>query len=143
MRRGIASLVGLVAATIVLVSCGEDARRGTLPTGPAGPSGRQSDITPPGTCTTLANLVALTHTVFDDGSPNVNSVLGKLNALNQDASGRRSRRRASRCADDHIIRTTEGGTGHPHRDTRAGPGAPEWCVVLRRSLARYVPHSPE
>ena len=31
MRRGIASLVGLVAATIVLVSCGEDARRGTLP----------------------------------------------------------------------------------------------------------------
>ena len=36
---------------------------------------------PPGTCTTLSGLMALADTVFGAGSPNVNSVVGKINNL--------------------------------------------------------------
>ena len=73
------------AATICIVAfavaCG-DANRSVLPTGPTVP-GAASQSNVPGTCTTLSNLTSLARTVFGAGSPNVNSVLGKLDNLDK------------------------------------------------------------
>lgn len=82
MRRRIASLVGLLAAGLVIVSCGQDARQGALPTGPVTPGSSRSDAAP-GTCTTLSNLNALANAAFGAGSPNASSVLGKIDNLDK------------------------------------------------------------
>ena len=81
-RRSIPSIVVSLCLAAFLISCGEDANRGTLPTGPLTPGSRQSDILP-GTCTTYSNLVSLVNAVFGAGSPNANSALGKLDNLNK------------------------------------------------------------
>ena len=79
MRRRIASLVGLLSAAALLVSCGDDARR-TFPTGPRQPGARTFDLTP-GACTTLSALQSLASEVFGAGSPNAQSALGKLSNM--------------------------------------------------------------
>ena len=81
MRRRIASLVGLLSATALLVSCGDDARR-TFPTGPRQPGARSLDLAP-GVCTTFSALQSLANAVFGAGSPNAQSALGKLSNMNK------------------------------------------------------------
>ena len=80
MRRRIAAYFGLFVGAVLLASCGSDSRRDG-PTSPFGPQSRQSNAIA-GTCTSFSNLVSLVSTVFGAGSPNANSVLGKLNNLN-------------------------------------------------------------
>ena len=52
-----------------------------VPRARSGHQSRQSNAIA-GTCTSFSNLVSLVNTVFGAGSPNANSVLGKLNNLN-------------------------------------------------------------
>jgi hypothetical protein len=73
------SLATLLVASFVL-GCGDS--NSSRPTDPFAP-GEASRATAPGTCTTLANLTALTNTVFAGGSPNAHSVLGKLDNLDK------------------------------------------------------------
>ncbi len=83
MRRFKAASVGLCVALFV-AACGDltrgvgpGARHGLPPATP-----RASAVAPPpGTCTTLAVLDSLTNVVFGAGSPDANSVLGKLGNL--------------------------------------------------------------
>jgi hypothetical protein len=77
MRRAVA--FAALTAGFVLASCADN----SVPTGPRSPEKPllQSAAPVPGTCTTLAHLKDLTNALFGAGSPNANSVLGKLNNL--------------------------------------------------------------
>ena len=78
-RSHLLSVATLLVASVAL-GCGDS--RTSLPTDPL-TSGEASRASVPGTCTTLANLTALTRTVFSAGSPDANSVLGKLDNLDK------------------------------------------------------------
>ena len=80
MRRTSALLISAGAA-LLLLSCRDTRASGTLPTAPIiKPGARSSDLVP-GECTTLDNLHALTGAAFGAGSPDANSVHGKLDNL--------------------------------------------------------------
>jgi hypothetical protein len=86
-RTSLLSVVSLSAA-VLFAACGEPSRTGLLPTTPgsAEPSAnaprRGAATAPaPGTCTTLSNLEALADAAYGAGSPDVNSVKGKINNL--------------------------------------------------------------
>ncbi len=79
------AFLGVVAAT---AACGDSSRAGRLPTTPG--SAEQATATQhrgtatapaPGTCATLSDLQALADEVFGAGSPDANSVKGKINNL--------------------------------------------------------------
>ena len=76
LRSAVRSIVLVVAAALV-ASCTDNAPTGTLPKNAARPGGARTNVAP-GTCTTLSNLTSLVNTVFGAGSPDANSVLGKL-----------------------------------------------------------------
>jgi hypothetical protein len=80
MRR---SFVGTtaVAALAFAGACG-DFNEGTAPS-PQSRAPRTASVTAPvpGTCATLTELIALTNTLFGAGSPDANSVIGKLNNI--------------------------------------------------------------
>ncbi|MDQ2665860.1 MAG: hypothetical protein M3Z05_07600 [Gemmatimonadota bacterium] len=71
--------VATVLVALFVLGCSDS--KMSPPTGPSVAGAARSST--PGTCTTLANLTALANTVFGNGSPNVHSVLGKLNNLDK------------------------------------------------------------
>jgi uncharacterized protein with FMN-binding domain len=70
-----------LTAIAVLVACSDRRPDKGSPTAPMLFPGARAGVM--GTCTTLANLQALAGQVFGSGSPNVNSVLGKLGNLDK------------------------------------------------------------
>ena len=87
MRRS--SLLSVASlAVALLAACGDSSRGGRLPTTPgatestANVQRRGAATAPvPGTCSTLADLQALADAAFGAGSPDANSVHGKINNL--------------------------------------------------------------
>jgi len=83
MLSRVVALIGLA----VLTACGGESRTDALPTNPAqtiaptSSGGRPSLAVAPGTCITYAALTQAAIDAFGSGSPNVSSVLGKLNNL--------------------------------------------------------------
>ena len=79
----VVALVGLA----VLTACSTESRTGAFPTTPAqtlwpAPAGGTLSLTlAPGTCITFAGLTQAAYDAFGAGSPDVSSVLGKLNSL--------------------------------------------------------------
>ena len=79
----VVALVGLA----VLTACSTESRTGAFPTTPAqtlwpAPAGGTLSLTlAPGTCITFAGLTQAAYDAFGAGSPDVSSVLGKLNTL--------------------------------------------------------------
>ncbi|HKS05554.1 MAG TPA: hypothetical protein VJR92_04500 [Gemmatimonadaceae bacterium] len=79
MRRFVGSTA--VAALVFAAACG-DFNEGTTPSQQArAPRSASATAPVPGTCTTLPELITMTNTLFGAGSPNANSVIGKLNNL--------------------------------------------------------------
>ena len=82
MRKTCAA-AAVLATLIIVAACSETSRDGGIPTAPRSSSVNPSGFTL-GKCTTLSDLNALAALVFANGSPNVNSVLGKLKNLDKD-----------------------------------------------------------
>jgi hypothetical protein len=80
MRRRNASFLGLLAAAAFVVSCSNDAGRGTSPTAPGQP---RFSTTVAACGATLSSLTSMVNTVFGAGSPNASSALGKLDNLDK------------------------------------------------------------
>lgn len=80
MRRRNASFLALLAAAAFVVSCSNDAGRGTSPTAPGQP---RFSTTAAACGATLSSLTAMVNTVFGAGSPNASSALGKLDNLDK------------------------------------------------------------
>jgi hypothetical protein len=70
-----------IALVVFAIGCSDKSRDGGVPTGVRSNS-LNSTITM-GTCTTLSNLYTLANQVFGSGSPNVQSVIGKLNNMDK------------------------------------------------------------
>lgn len=70
-----------LALVVFAIGCSDKSRDGGIPTGAR--SNSLSSTVTLGSCTTLSNLYTLANQVFGSGSPNVQSVIGKLNNMDK------------------------------------------------------------
>jgi hypothetical protein len=82
MRRSFTRLVSPIVAAAILASCTDNGPTGNSPAGIGRPATPSASVIP-GECTTYSNLITLVNTVFGTGSPDANSVLGKLDNLDK------------------------------------------------------------
>ncbi|HEX8726604.1 MAG TPA: hypothetical protein VF737_14540, partial [Gemmatimonadaceae bacterium] len=78
--RKLTGAAALVASIIAAGCTGTTSDSGRV-TGPQQPASRATSTL--GSCTTLSGLTTLANEVFGAGSPNVQSVIGKLNNLDK------------------------------------------------------------